>query len=199
MYMKYNLPLLTVLLVNVAITHAAPFDVGTKTQLFIDRTLVNDTHNVSFTLHPGEKHPQNPLLRADKPWEGWRVIIYGSVLYDEEEKIFKMWYFADATDLFPDFATYYATSKDGIVWEKPLVGTINSPIEKKHNAVAGGVLLASVTKDLNESDPAKRYKMICWRQKKPHGAQTMVSPDGLHWTQVSKENICRSSDVITAT
>ena len=27
----------------------------------------------------------------------------------------------------------------------------------------------------------------------------MVSPDGLNWTQVGEENICRSSDVITAT
>jgi hypothetical protein len=39
--------------------------------------------------------------------------------------------------------------------------------------------------------------MICWRQRKPYGAFTMVSPDGLHWTQLGEAPICRSSDVIT--
>ena len=176
----------------------SPYDIGGKTQLFVDRTLVHESQNVSFTLHPGEKHPQNPLLKADNPWEGWRLEIYGSVLYDEQENIFKMWYFADAKDYFPDYATYYATSKDGIHWEKPLIGTAKSLKPGKHNAVAAGVHLTSVFKDLAEPDPAKRYKMVCWRETKPHGAQTMVSPDGLNWTQVAEKNICRASDVITA-
>ncbi|MDZ4288279.1 MAG: hypothetical protein U0984_09985, partial [Prosthecobacter sp.] len=30
------------------------------------------------------------------------------------------------------------------------------------------------------------------------GPHTMVSPDGLHWTRLSKEPICKSNDVITA-
>ena len=175
----------------------SPFPIENKTQLFIDRLLIADSENLAFTLHQGEKHPRNPLVKADKPWEGWRLQIYGTVLYDAQEKLFKMWYFAESTERFPDFATYYATSKDGIVWDKPLVGTVESKVPGKHNAVADGVLLASVTKDLKESDPSRRYKMVCWRQKAPHGAQTMVSPDGLHWTEL-KQKICRSSDVITA-
>ena len=37
---------------------------------------------MGFTLHPAEKHPSNPVVRADRPWEGWRLEIYGNVIYD---------------------------------------------------------------------------------------------------------------------
>lgn len=175
----------------------SPFDVGSRSQLFVDQVLVRSTENVAFTLHPGKKHPLNPLLKADQPWEGWRLEIYGSVLYDQDEGIFKMWYIGEAPDYFPNYATLYATSRDGIHWEKPLVGTIPCPKTEKHNAVANACLLASVIKDKADPNPAHRYKMICWIQEPPYGYHTMVSPDGLHWTPWSKEPICPGGDVIT--
>ena len=70
----------------------SPFDIGNRAQLFIDQTLVAESDRISYTLHQAQKHPANPLIKADRPWEGWRLEIYGNVLYDEEEKIFKMWY-----------------------------------------------------------------------------------------------------------
>ncbi len=173
------------------------YDAGSRVQLFVDQEIVKSSENVSFKLHQGIKHPQNPLLKAEKPWEGWRLEIYGTVLFDEEENIFKMWYFSEATDEFPHYSTHYAISQDGIHWEKPLVGTVKSRSGGKHNAVLNGYLLASVMKDNQEKDPDKRYKMVCWRQKPPHGAHLMVSPDGLNWTQVNEKPFCRSSDVIT--
>jgi hypothetical protein len=30
----------------------------------VDRVLVRESRNVSFSLHPGVKHPGNPLVRA---------------------------------------------------------------------------------------------------------------------------------------
>lgn len=179
-------------------THAvSPFDVGDKAQLFIDRTLMHDSSGVSFSLHPASTPKENPLLVPDKPWEGWRLEIYGSVIYDEDEKIFKMWYIGESPEEFPDYAVLYATSTDGFKWEKPLVGTVKPTSGAATNAVAEGYLLASVIKDEADPNPARRYKMICWRQKMPYGAQTMISSDGLSWTQVGEKPICRSSDVIT--
>jgi hypothetical protein len=49
----------------------SPFDVGSRAQLFIDQVLVRDTERVAFTLHPAEKHPKNPLVKADRPRERW--------------------------------------------------------------------------------------------------------------------------------
>jgi hypothetical protein len=45
------------------------FDVGSRSQLFVDHVLVRSSTNVAFTLHPARKHPKNPLVVADRPWE----------------------------------------------------------------------------------------------------------------------------------
>ena len=185
----------------------SPFPVGDKAQLFIDRVLVRESEQVAFTLHPAERHANNPIVKADKPWEGWRLEIYGNVIYDEEEKIFKMWYIGEAPNYFSpspdgpssDNATLYATSQDGAHWEKPLVGTAQALNGSKHNAVVNAAHLASVIKDNRERDPVKRYKMLCYvdQPKALRGYQTMISPDGLNWKAHSTKVICPGADVIT--
>ena len=161
--------------------------------------MVRESDRVWFTQHEGKKHPSNPLLKADQPWEGWLTYVYGDVIYDHEEKIFKMWYLAgNKTEYFDhNTLTCYATSKDGIEWDKPEVGTLKSNNGKPHNAV-GTFKLPSVHKDLSDPDASRRYKTICfsWDGEAP-SYRTMVSPDGLNWTRESTEPIAPAADVIT--
>ena len=187
---------------------ASPVNVGTDAQLFVDQVLVRSSTNVAFTLHPARKHPGNPLVVADRPWEGWRLEIFGSVIYDAEEKLYKMWYIAEPLGAFgparkgpsADNPTCYATSQDGVHWEKPLVG-LQSNQGEKTNALLYATHLASVTKDLQEPDARRRYKMTCYVHEpaEVRGYNSMVSPDGLHWTLRSQASrICPGADVITS-
>jgi hypothetical protein len=181
-------------------TRVSPFDVGNRAQLFVDRVLVRESQRVWFTQHPGKKHPANPLVKADQPWEGWRIEVFGSVIYDEQEKLFKMWYLAEpggpASGYFDDpNVTCYATSSDGIHWQKPLVGTLPAKNGKPHNAVAY-IHQASVLKDMNDSDPLRRYKCIGWSSQPP-GYNTFVSPDGLTWKLHNTTPIAPGMDVLT--
>jgi len=173
----------------------SPFDVGNQAQLFVDRALVREAIGVAFTLHPARKHPANPVVKVDKPWEGWRLEIYGSVLFDEEAGLFKMWYLPAPTEYFDGYVTCYATSPDGIQWNKPLVGTLTSKNGKPHNGVAR-VAMAGVIQDPTDPDPGRRFKMIACSNK-PYGYYTLVSPDGLSWTHEGKTPIAPESDVIT--
>ncbi len=184
----------------------SPFEVGDRAQLLIDDVLIFESKGVSRTQHPAEKHPANPLVKADKPWEGWRLEIYGNVIWDEDEQLFKMWYLGEAPNYFApspdgpsaDNSTLYATSRDGIRWEKPPVGTLRSPSGEKHNAVLFATHLASTIKDKSDPDPNRRYKMSCYvdAPKEARGYHTMISPDGIRWTRNSQKPICRGADVI---
>ena len=79
--------------------------------------MVDDGHIQSSDLeriyHPFKKFVGNPILRADKSWEGKVVQLYGTVLPG-----FRMWYSSY------NYAQHmgqvlYAESSDGISWTKP--------------------------------------------------------------------------------
>ena len=173
-------------------------DVGSRSQLFVDGELVYESRGVSFTLHQARKVSRKPLVKADQACEGPFLNGYGSVLYDADEKLFKMWYHGAPSEYFGRIVTHYATSRDGLTWDKSPVGTIKSRNGKSHNAVAH-CMLPAVTKDARDKDPARRYKMVCYVLDR--GYCSMVSPDGLHWKFTSDGQILPISyvdDVITA-
>ena len=164
----------------------------------MDREIVFDTHAVSFTMHPAQKVSKDPILLADQPCEGNLIHQGGSAFYDAEEKIFKMWYLGNSSEYFDRVTTFYATSRDSIHWNKSTRGTIRSNNGKPHNAVADRIL-PSVIKDLQDPDPARRYKMVCYQLDR--GYCSMVSADGLHWNDTGPKTIAPIpyvDDVVTA-
>ncbi len=124
-------------------------------QLFVDDVMIGNTQCVTRVTHPAKKL-EHPVLQAEMPWEKKmrdgvpdnRVNIYGTVLRDEKTGAFRMWY-AQANGVL------YATSTDGIRWERPIlniVGETNKTNLKLHSP--------SIIYDSFESDPKKRYKAI---------------------------------------
>ena len=175
-------------------------DVGMRSQLFVDASAIYESSHISFTPQLGRKAVVNPLLRADQPWEGWYVTVFaGTVLFDEEAQRFKMWYVCPGDRAYFDsYVICYAESRDGLQWDKPLVGTLQAKNGKPHNAVSA-LHCPSVFKDLTDPDPTRRYKMICFDVTRGYMAQ--VSPDGLTWRDQSEKAIMPISyvdDVVTA-
>ena len=74
-------------------TTSTPLNIGQVPQLFFDNYVIEMVNFVTRTMHQPKKHPGNPLLRQDKPWEKV-VIVRGntSVYWDESERLFKYWY-----------------------------------------------------------------------------------------------------------
>jgi len=179
-------------------------DVGSRSQLLLDPTLVYESKNIAFTPRPARKHPNNPLLRADQPWEGWYVTMFtGSVLYDAGEKRFKMWYTAPGDPaLFMGgkggAGSYFASSPDGLTWEKPPVGTVKVKSDMPHNRIAD-VLHPSVFHDPADADLRRRYKMIGFNPDR--GYVALTSSDGFRWEPQSDKAIVPISyvdDVVSA-
>ena len=104
-------------------------------QLVLDPRVIQSVTNAKLTLGTVEKEPRNPLIHADQPWENALNNLYPNVLWDAEAQRFKLWYKCVLTDKdviakMADPVTIhdqgwfllYATSRDGLAWEKPAVG-----------------------------------------------------------------------------
>ena len=166
-------------------------------QLFIDDYIVEELKAVTKTLHHPVKHAGNPLLVQDQPWEDSGPG-YTTVIYDQEEKLFKMWYAFWIEGAKPSEQTLcYATSTDGIHWEKPLINK-----EAGTNVVSTpkitGFQCAGVFIDPVETDRRRRYKMLF--SASPDGTPKTLStnaaysPDGISWTAEPKNPLIPFSD-----
>src|SRR4051794_16913532 len=69
-----------------------PLAIGKQRQLFFDNTVIAEMKHLSRTWHQAEKLPE-PVVRADRPNDFGGIMIFpGDVLYDDNERMFKMWY-----------------------------------------------------------------------------------------------------------
>ncbi|MBN2296174.1 MAG: hypothetical protein JXM70_27330 [Pirellulales bacterium] len=167
--------------------------VGNTKHLVLDSRVIDKTDGVQLVLGKVEKEPRNPLFQADKPWENSLNNLYPNVIYDEEHKLFKLWYKCVIVD--KDLIAKmrkpslihrngwflcYATSTDGIVWKKPALGVCEFDGSTKTNAVVEGVANAGVFKDPADPNPARRYKLIY--DVGFSKLRARFSADGIHWS-----------------
>ncbi|MDZ4289117.1 MAG: hypothetical protein U0984_14215 [Prosthecobacter sp.] len=163
------------------------------TVLVLDTRVIEQAENAHLVLGTPVKDPHNPLLPADQPWENATNNYYPNVLWDAEKKLWKLWYkdvLADKEVIAQmenpstvhDVGWYllYASSKDGLTWQKPALGLHKFGGKSDNNAVARDCPNVGVFKDLHDPDPARRYKMVFdVGLGKPRAS---FSADGIHWS-----------------
>ncbi len=162
-----------------------PIDLGR--QLFVDDFLVEET-TLTRTFHDAEYYPQNPVLWPSTPWEKFdeyaqrtktrsnpaAMPFSDGVFYDPDERLFKMWYMGGYSQ-----NTCYATSTDGITWNKPALDVVpGTNIVTKGNRDSSTVWL-----DLDARDRTRRYKMARWYD---HYMELLASADGIHWRAMGR-------------
>jgi hypothetical protein len=150
------------------------------TYTFIDVAMTEECDNVERVVMRATKAKTNPVLVPDRPWEGLNARVYGTVIFDDEEQLFKMWYISHHH---PDREVYnlYAYSEDGMNWIKPELGIVNYKGCPANNIFAVesrvGMHIPSVIK-LPDAPPDQRY--LCFAYHKG-GLNLFHSPDGVHW------------------
>ena len=172
-----------------------------KRYLLLNKANVSLVSNLALQVGSVEKHPSNPLFQETHPWEQRFDNLYGNIVYDSEEGLYKCWYspfiVAHRTTKMtkqqrldipfkahPDqeMGVCYAESKDGICWSKPEVGRVGYYGKKNNNLVMRSVHGAGIFKDDVEEDPNRRYKMLC------QGLQVGFSSNGIEWSPTQKIN-----------
>ncbi len=175
-----------ILLACCGLAQARDLVLGELPLLFADDGGVAARTNVTRTLHPARTR-STPVLEADQPWEGSRVYVYGSVYFDETTRLLRLWYMT-RPQAFKGDAVLYATSSDGVRWQKPALGVHGS------NNIVFNIHSPSVLLDKREPDPARHYKML---GSGSGGYRAAYSADGLNWTAYPKNPVLKSGDTIT--
>ncbi len=163
-------------------------------QLVLDSRVIQSVTNAKLTLGTVEKEPRNPLFHADQPWENALNNLYPNVLWDERERVFKLWYkcVLNDKDVIAKMANpvtihdqgwflLYATSRDGLSWKKPAVGQFEFDGSRVNNAVARDTPNVGVFRDPHEADPMRRFKMVY--DVGLGKLRTRTSPDGVKWSE----------------
>ena len=178
-----------------------PINIGSTKQLFLDDHVVDSLDNVARQFHRPVRCGDSPVIQADRPWErgGGGVYLFGgSVMYDEEDGHFKMWYRTSLPLESSDarrsrepeggYKACYAVSDDGMHWEKPSLGQTDFNGSKDNNLLPpaiGGmkqIRRPNLIKDYDDHDPDRRYKMIYMDNFEGKWALSKgYSRDGITW------------------
>jgi hypothetical protein len=163
-----------------------PIDVGR--QLFVDDFLIEKT-DLKRRFHAAEYYSKNPVLTPDRPWEQLNYPLIDNprlqgpsaqpfsdgAWWDPKDRLFKIWYLCGHL-----FYTCYATSTDGLNWEKPSLD-----IKPGTNIVQARYGISStIWLDHDDPDPQRRFKRVSTRFYGKPGLALFLSPDGIHWSDV---------------
>ena len=177
--------------------------------LFIDDHEVEEIRNLARKLHQPEKFEANAVLRPEHRWENMYVRMWGAPVWDPDAGLFKMIYLGTAAKDLSTVGTgvaaaldetgepgtsgsysCYATSPDGVNWEKPFLGLYEydglmwdgTPIGADNN------ILPSIDGHLrgplyhaSEPDPDRRFKGLVYRERNLY---TVASRDCIHWEEL---------------
>jgi len=160
---------------------------------------------------PFRNHVQTHLYRGLRPRVVLRpgppgshdetILYYGTVIRIGDT--FHMWYNGNHGPFRPlngferkYTVLCYATSRDGVTWEKPNLGLVEFNGSKNNNIVDFPEPLlwstAAVLHDPEDPDPARRFKLAYEGGTAANPAvvfRVAFSPDGLHWTPSPKNPV----------
>ena len=155
----------------------ALIDIGSSKQLFLDDYLIESMTNTRQVMNPAQKVGHNPIIQAERPWEGNSVNM-SRVYYDDVEGLFKMLYSGGTMKARQgkgeiivegegEGVTCLAVSDDGYHWERPNLGLVEFDGSRDNNILPashllpggdGGRYTTYFFQDHHDEDPARRYK-----------------------------------------
>jgi len=196
---------------------------GPWRRLFMDAMVVERQVGTERVFHAADKHPANPVLRADRPWEGkgYGTTPHGGTVLLDEGKL-RMWYIGGHSSGGMGFRICYAESTDGVTWAKPALGLVEFQGSRENNIVLDEdrdpvqpelrfTTFVSVIKVPEAKDPARRYALYCYYHcvaLTPEGRfgkfasltpRVAFSADGLRWTflpDAERRGLFASGDVL---
>ena len=171
--------------------------------LIFDPRLHGSGMQCELKLHRFTRYLENPVVKPEHSWEAIREsaesgyhnkgrIQVGTVLWEQNTQLFKMWYSAYTGD----FITCYATSSDGLRWHKPGLELKEYRGSKANNIIAFGDQAGSVWRNPDGTNAQRRYVRWALQTREAddgHPADYAIyrffSPDGKSWQRERKDPV----------
>ena len=155
--------------------------------LFFDMREIDSFEGVRRVVNPMTKHPANPVLRPGPAgaWDSVRAKCYGTVLFDQESRRFRMWY--SGAGPWPPYTRNigYAESDDGVAWERRVLGLVGHAICGRNTNI---VILNGQFPAVTEHAAGPHRYSCMWSPGGPTlGRYLAWSDDGIHWTRQGKD------------
>lgn len=175
-----------------------PIDIRCRLELFVDRLLIDSFDNVVFKMHEPHLAPAVGCMPTSH---------YMTVLHDQAQsnKPYRAYYRTSSLDYTgecydgnPGEFTALAISADGMSWEFPHLGIVESEGSRENNGVfRQAPYCHNFTPfiDINPNCPPNaRYKALGGLHPNNNhvpsrGLYFFQSPDGIHWSQAQREPV----------
>ena len=160
---------------------------GGKREIFVDYYLIDKLEGVQIVKHT--PRDEGPVIYFDKPWEG---IFCGYCTIIKVGDVYRVYYrgLKGGSSL---QTTCYAESKDGINWEKPVLGLFEVDGSIKNNVIlVTGPATHNFSPFFDTNPDAKsdqKYKALGGNSKS--GLIPYVSSDGIHWKILQDEGVIK--------
>ena len=168
---------------------AEALDIGSRRELFVDDYLIDSVKGTALRL--GRPLPAEVILKADRPWEG--AFNFGNSVH-LHEGVYRLYYRGLDTDVAKSFLCY-ATSKDGISWDKPNLGHFEFQGSRQNNVIVdeqGQPISPNVFVDTRPEIPEnERFKGIVQDDRRGPGHTPHVigytSADGVRFARMPRQ------------
>lgn len=186
--------------------------IGSVPQLFLDDRMIARMEGCRRQFHRPTRWSGNPVIKAEEAWEAGPArngayLFGGTVLYDEADRLYKMWYRTSevSTDVdrpgagavvnsidgpvpYGGYRSCYAVSNDGLIWEKPNLGLVEYAGSRRTNILPPGsgatgfIRRPNLILDYDDPDPARRYRLAYADRVDGRWLLRVAhSPDGIRW------------------
>ena len=159
--------------------------------LFLTDEEIDSLAGVTRLINPMRRESLEPVLPPDRPWETGQVVPR-RVLHDPADGLYKCWYLGATTNE-PSpcrYGTGYATSPDGITWEKPALDVMRDGDGSPTNIVDlprnSNARLLFPWLDPPGAAPGERFVATLYQSgnQRKRGIYRAASTDGIHWTVI---------------
>ena len=172
---------------------------------------IAERNSIGWRMERAQLDSNNPVMEPFYPWDNGATFTHGTVLIDPIDGLWKAWYISTPAESehFEDARCLtYATSEDGIRWERPELSLCPRPGYPHTNILfdwdSGGISMYSCVIVHPEAEQERRYEMFCMRgpgrpagegakfvdglpprsgeSQHPFATYRYFSPDGINWT-----------------